>query len=105
MKLIWADGGYAGRLVTWARRVVLMNLAIVKRNEAHGFVVLPRRWVVEKTFARLVKCRRLGWDYERLPETAEAFVHLAMIGLMVRRLAPPTGRRPWSSPQFGVAAA
>jgi hypothetical protein len=51
--------------------------------------------------------RRSCWGpfAERLPETAEAFVHLAMIGLMVRRLAPPTGRRPWSSPQFGVAAA
>jgi transposase len=98
VRLIWADGGYAGQLVTWARCVVRLTLAIVKRNEAHRFIVLPRRWVVERTFAWLVKCRRLGWDYERLPETSEAFVQWAMVGLMVRRLAPDrTTRRAWGS--------
>ena len=105
MKLIWADGGYAGRLVIWARTAARIVIEIVKRNEARTFVVLPRRWVVERTFAWLVKCRRLGWDYERLPKTAEAFVHLAMIGLMTRRLAPSPGRRPWSSTQIGAVAA
>lgn len=104
-KLIWADGGYAGKLVIWARKVARLVVEIVKRNGAHTFVVLPRRWVVERTFAWLVKCRRLGWDYERLPETSEAFVHWAMIGLMVRRLAPPPGPRPWSSRPAAAAAA
>ncbi len=85
------------QLVTWAGSIAHIVIEIVKRNELHTFVVLPRRWVVERTFAWLVKCRRLGWDYERLPETSEAFVHWAMVGLMVRRLAPSSGPRPWSS--------
>ena len=55
-----------------------------------GFVVLPRRWVVERTFAWLVRNRRLSKDYEFLPETEEAFVYTAMIRLMLRRLASPT---------------
>ena len=55
-----------------------------------GFVVLPRRWVVERTFAWLVRNRRLSKDYEFLPETEEAFVYAAMIRLMIRRLASPT---------------
>ena len=59
------------------------------------FEVLPRRWVVERTLSWLVRCRRLDRDYERLPETSEALVKWAMIGLMARRLAPPPGRRPW----------
>ena len=54
-----------------------------------------RRWVVERTFAWIVKCRRLDHDYERLPETSEAMIKWAMIGLMVRRLEPPPGRKPW----------
>lgn len=91
IKLIGADGGYAGGLDCWARTVAPIALEIVKRHEDHTFVVLPRRWVVERTFAWLVKCRRLGWADERLPETSEACVHWAMIGRMLRRLAPPPG--------------
>jgi transposase len=59
-----------------------------------GFDVLPRRWVVERAFAWIVRCRRLGCDYERLPEDAEAMVKWAMIGLMSCRQAPTTGRQP-----------
>jgi len=55
----------------------------------------PSEGVVERTFAWIVKCRRLDHDYEWLPETSEAVIKWAMIGLMTRRLAPPPGRKPW----------
>ena len=66
------------------------------------FHVLPRRWVVERTFAWIVKCRRLDHDYERLAQTSEAMIKWAMIGLMVRRLAPPPGRKPWQKPAIAA---
>ncbi len=94
--LVWADGGYAGRCVEFARRLLHLTLEIVKKPEGQRtFEVLPRRWVVERTLSWLVRCRRLDRDYERLPEHAEAIVKWAMIGLMTRRLAPAPGRRPW----------
>ena len=62
-----------------------------------GFSVLPRRWVVEPTLAWMMRWRRLVRDYERLPETHEARVKWAMVGLMLNRLAPPPGPKPWSS--------
>jgi putative transposase len=90
LRLIWADGGYAGRLVERVRGLRERNrlrLEIVKRtDDKRGFVLLPRRWVVERTFAWLGRNRRLSKDYEALPETGEAFIKLAMIHLMVRRL-------------------
>ena len=93
---VWADGGYAGKLVAWVARYCRIMLEIVrKRKGQRTFEVLPRRWVVERTLSWLVRCRRLDRDYERLPETSEALVKWAMIGLMARRLAPPPGRRPW----------
>jgi len=58
--------------------------------------VLPRRWVVERTFSWMMRWRRLVRDYERLPETHEAMVRWAMIGLMLNRLAPRPGRKPWA---------
>lgn len=94
--LVWADGGYAGKLVAWAMRRSRMLLEIVRKPEGqHTFQVLPRRWVVERTLSWLVRCRRLDHDYERLPEHAEAMIKWSMIGLMTRRLAPAPGRRPW----------
>ncbi len=61
---------------------------VIRRHEQHkGFVVLPKRWVVERTFGWLMGCRRLARDYELLPETSETFIYLAMIPIMVRRLA------------------
>jgi transposase len=96
--LVWADGGYAGRCVEFARRMLRITLHIVKKPEGQRtFEVLPRRWVVERTLSWLVRCRRLDRDYERLPEHAEAMVRWAMIGLMTRRLAPSPGPRPWQS--------
>jgi len=96
---VWADGGYAGKLVEWAKEAARIALEIVRKTEGqHGFEVLPRRWVVERTLSWITACRRLDRDYERLPETSEAMVKWAMIGLMTRRLAPGPGRQPWSTP-------
>jgi transposase len=97
--LMWADGGYAGQLVEWARRVLRVTLEIVRKPaDQKGFAVLPRRWVVERTLSWLMRCRRLVRDYERLPDSHETMVKWAMIGLMTRRLAPEPGRRPWAPP-------
>jgi putative transposase len=86
---IWADGGYAGALVGWAKERGGWVLGIVKRpDDARGFAVLPKRWIVERTFAWLGRSRRLSKDYEALPATSEAWIRIAMIQLMLRRLAP-----------------
>jgi putative transposase len=88
LKLIWADGGYAGQLVELARTWWRYTLAIVKRtDDTQGFVVLPRRWVVERTLAWLGRNRRLSKDYEKLPSSSETVVYLASIRLLLRRLA------------------
>jgi len=84
---IWADGGYAGALGQWAWDRWGWFLGIVKRHEqVSGWQVLPHRWVVERTFAWLDRCRRLSKDYEFHPRTSETWVRVAMIHLMVRRL-------------------
>lgn len=91
LTLIWADGGYAGKLVAWVKESCGRDLAIVKRNDdLKGFHVLPRRWVVERTFGWLGRYRRMSKDYEFHPETSETMVHVAMIHLMVRRLTEVT---------------
>lgn len=89
--LVWADQGYANRvdstLIGWCARRG-MRMEIVRKPEGvKGFQVLPRRWVVERTFAWLGRCRRLGRDHERKPEHAEAMIKIAMIRLMAARLA------------------
>jgi len=90
LRLIWADGGYRGHLVRWTKATCGWVLQIVKRtDDQRGFVVLPRRWVVERTFGWLNKWRRLSKDYEVLPQTSEAMIQVAMITLMVRRLSRP----------------
>ena len=89
LKLVWADRGYAGKLVDWVESVCGWVLEIVKRSdEAKGFEVLPRRWVARRTLAWLGRYRRLSKDYEELPRSSETMVYLAMIHLMVRRLEP-----------------
>jgi len=97
IRLVWADAAYAGKLVTWAAQVLTLTLAIVrKRPGTHRFEVLPRRWVVERTFSWLGKCRRLAVDYERKPEHHQAWVQWAMVRVMVKRLArqaPPLAAR------------
>ena len=88
LTLIWADGGYAGKLIEWVRQFASWTLEIVKRNDdLKGFHVLPRRWVVERTSGWLGRYRRMSKDYEQLPENSEAMIQIAMINLMSRRLA------------------
>ena len=91
LRLIWADGGYAGQLVASVKKVYHRTLEIVKRpDDLTGFVVLPKRWIVERTFSWLYRYRRLNRDYELLPENSEAMILIAMINLMSRRLAHGT---------------
>jgi len=88
LELVWADGGYAGKLVEWVKCECGWILEIVKRtDDVKGFKLLPRRWVVERTFGWLGRFRRMSKDYEFHPETSESMIYLAMINLMVRRLA------------------
>ena len=88
LERIWADGAYAGKLALWARNVGGWTLELVRRPaNQNTFEVIPRRWVVERTFAWLGRYRRLSKDYEELPQTTEAWVYAAMTGLMLRRLA------------------
>ena len=95
---IFADGGYQGQLIALAKRAWEIVVEVVKKPaEQVGFAVLPRRWVVERTFSWLLRWRRLVRDYERLPETHEAFVKWAMVGLMLNRLQPPPGPKPWDT--------
>jgi transposase len=85
---VWADGGYTGRLLSWVNNVLTITVEAVKRTDKiTGFAVLPRRWVVERTFGWITKHRRCVRDYETLPSHHEAMVHIAMIMTMSRRLA------------------
>jgi putative transposase len=86
VRLVWADSVYNGKLGTWAASLK-MNLQVVPRRNRHAFEVLPRRWVVERTFAWISKHRRTVRDYERLPASHEAMILWAMTALMARRLA------------------
>jgi putative transposase len=87
MRLVWTDGNYTGTLKDWVKETLGWLLEIVaKPSDQAGFVLLPKRWIVERTFAWLNRQRRLSKDYERLPETSEALIHVAMIRLMLKRL-------------------
>ena len=89
LKLIWVDQGYKAHFVAWAEAIGGWAIEVVARPAgAKGFRLLPRRWVVERTFAWLGRCRRLSKDYEALPATSEAWIHVAMIHLMLKRLDP-----------------
>ncbi len=88
IRLVWADGGYPGRLLGWAKGVVALRVEIIKRLPGGtGFHVRPRVWVVERTFGWIIKHRRCGRSYETRPDHHEAVIGIAMIGLMTRRLA------------------
>jgi putative transposase len=91
LRCVWADGAYAGGLETWVtglRRYRKVRLEIIKRSDqVKGFVVLPKRWIVERTFGWLGKYRRLSKDYEYRPDTSEAMIYVVMIHMMVRRIA------------------
>lgn len=88
LTIIFADGGYRGTLVEWTKRSFGWTLHIVhKQASTPRFHIQPKRWIVERTFAWLNRQRRLSKDYERLPETSEAFIYVAMIRIMINRLA------------------
>ena len=89
LRKVWVDGGYFGTVLEWALLKLRLMLEVVKRPpEQKGFAVLPRRWVVERTFAWLSLHRRLSKEYERLTPTSETFIHIAMLRIMLRRLHP-----------------
>lgn len=93
LRKIWADAGYRGKLLEWVHHLRQgrghrrIELEIVAKHELGKFVVLPKRWIVERTFAWLGRSRRLSKDYEGLCETTETWILIAMIQLMTRRLA------------------
>lgn len=95
LRLIWADGAYAGRLLEWVRdlrRRGRLRLEIVKRSDdATGFEVQPKRWIVERTFGWLGRSRRLSKDYEGTIPSSEAFIKLSAIHMMTRRLVRKLG--------------
>lgn len=108
--MIFADGGYAGKLEQFVQCMgrlfghgASFGLGIIKKlADQKGFIVLPRRWVIERSFGWLVKQRRLTRDHEKNPRHHEAFVYLAFIGVMTRRLttavAPPKHAEPKPKP-------
>ena len=99
--IVWADSAYAGKLVTWAKKHLNLTIKTVSRpKDTSGFVVLPRRWVVERSLAWIMHARRHARDYERLVQHSETLITWASITLMTRRLTrkrapqtpPPTAR-------------
>jgi len=98
---LWANGAYQGPLAQWVTAMLGWSVTIVRKHRRWvwvrageepppypvGFEVLPRRWVVERTFGWLSRHRRLSKDYEALPEVEAAWIHVAMVGIMVNRLA------------------
>jgi putative transposase len=106
LELVWADGGYnAWQVDAAAAKVPLLRVEIVKRNDdMKGFVVLPRRWVVERTFSWFGRNRRLAKDFGNLADTLATFVTLASIQLALRRLARAPRHQPdakWRTRRFG----
>jgi putative transposase len=89
LELIWADGGYSGKLIPWVKENLGYNLEIVKRSDdTKGFKILPRRWVVERTFGWFNRFRRLSKDFEHLLLISENIMYIAMISILLKRLTP-----------------
>ena len=87
IRVIFADQGYTGKLIEAMRTTLKLTLTIIKRTEVRVFHILPKRWVVERTFGWFGFYRRLAKDYERYPKHSEAFVYIAMSNIMLHRLA------------------
>jgi transposase len=85
MKKIFADGGYQGELGQWLKKKLKLDMEIVKRNESDKCKVLPKRWIVERTFAWLINFRRLVIDYERTIESVESYIYIAMMMIMGKK--------------------
>ena len=85
---VWVDGGYTGKLIIWAKDVLDYDLEVVKRSDInkHVFKVLPKRWIVERTLSWLSRYRRLSKDYEYATSSEQAFIHLAMIRVMLLKI-------------------
>lgn len=90
LRVIWADGGYAGKIVSEVAAIarhLKVKLEIVRRSDdVKGFKILPKRWIVERTFGWLIQSRRLVRDYEVLTEHSEAMIYLSMSKRMLRRI-------------------
>ncbi len=84
---IFVDGGYTGTLIDWAKEMFGYTVKVVQRSDQKGFQVLPKRWIVERTFAWLNWSRRLAKDYELRPASAETMLHIAFAHQLLRRTA------------------
>lgn len=87
----YADGGYTGKFIGWAQEVYGITIEIVKRSDQSKFVVLPKRWIVERTLSWISRYRRLAKDFERFGRTVRSWIFLAMTRLMLKRLAKEYG--------------
>ncbi len=83
----FADGGYTGTFIDWAKERHNIEIEIIKRSDQKKFVVLPKRWIVERTLAWISRYRRLGKDFERFGKTVRSWIFLAMTRLMLKRIA------------------
>lgn len=98
--IVWAGLAYAGTLVAWAKSFLHLTIKTVSRpKDAKGFVILPRRWVVERSLAWLLDARRNVRDYETRPGHSEAMLTLASITLMTRRLTRPAAHPNAAAPR------
>ena len=86
LRKIWADGGYAGKLEEWCKAHEKISLEIVRKTKEKGFQLLPKRWVVERTFGWLLPARRLSKDYELSDKTAESWLAMRMVVILTNRL-------------------
>lgn len=84
---VFADGGYTGFLIDWAQKMFGYDVEVVKRNELHAFKVLPKRWIVERSFAWMGWSRRLSKDYELKPSSSEAMIWISFTHTLLKRPA------------------
>jgi putative transposase len=98
LQKLWADQKYRGAFVEWMQEDYAIEVEIVKRDDDQaGFVVLPRRWVVERTLAWISRYRRLSKDYERFIEYSESMIYIASIHILLKRLRPDDDdRKPYA---------
>jgi putative transposase len=106
IKKIWADGAYKSKkFAEWAKEKFDCMIEVVKKKSARGFHVLPRRWVVERTFAWINRYRRLSKDYERKPTSSSSHVYVASIRLMLRRIFKECAKEATQEPALLTAIA